>query len=477
MADRSRSPYNGPSHEACCDLWITAKLGSQSTHHNQPRCLSMTKKFVRTQLSSRRLFLQRALSASAAGVVAPYFVPATALAGAGRVGANDRIGIGTIGCGRRSAQLRNLPPAGQIVAAADCHLGRARQVAEKYQGKAYQDYRELLDSPAVDAVIVASPDHWHALHTIHACQAGKDVYVEKPMTLTVREGRLMVEAARANERVVQVGSQQRSMPTNVQACKWVREGAVGKIEQVIAHNYPSPWICSLPAVETPAELNWDMWCGQTEVRPYHPDIFIPRAKPGWISFRRYSGGEMTGWGAHGLDQVQLALGASATGPVEIWTEGPPYAPPTFTQPEGRVDAGRTCSQPLIFMRYADDTLLTLGNGPPGGAIFIGERGRITIDRGTCRVEPEALARSLGPLENSGRESHMENWFACLASRQRPAADVEIGHRSTTLCHLGNIARWTGRRLQWDPEQESFVGDAEADQLLQRTQRKGYELPT
>lgn len=424
---------------------------------------------------TRRQFMGQALGSSVALTV-PYFVPATALAGAGRVGANDRIGIGTIGCGRRSAQLRNLPPEGQIVAAADCHLDRARQVAAQYQGQAYQDYRELLDSPEVDAVIIASPDHWHALHSIHACQAGKDVYVEKPMTLTVAEGAQMVTAARANDRVVQAGSQQRSMPTNVQACQWVRDGALGKVQRVIAYNYPSPWRCNLPAQETPAELNWDMWCGQTELRPYHADIDVPRASPGWISFQTWSGGEMTGWGAHGLDQVQLALGTSHTGPVKIWTAGPPFTPPTFSQPMGREEADRICSQPKIFMRYADGTLLTLDDGPPGGAIFIGERGRITIGRGTCHIEPEELARSLGPFENSDRESHMANWFECLRSRERPVADVEIGHRSATLCHLGNIARWTGRPLQWDPQQETFLDDAEANRLLTRTPRKGYEFP-
>lgn len=436
---------------------------------------SPSKKRNQRDAPTRRQFFAQSLKSTLVWA-APYFVPASALAGAGRVGANDRIAVGYIGCGRRSAQLRNLPPDGQIVAAADCHLGRARQVAAKYQARAYQDYRELLDSAAVDAVVVASPDHWHALHTIHACQAGKDVYVEKPLSLTVAEGRLMVQAARANQRVVQTGSQQRSMPTNVQACKLVREGALGKIRQVIAHNYPSPWFCNLPAQQTPDELNWDMWCGPTELRPYHEDIYLPRAKPGWVSFQRWSGGEMTGWGAHGLDQVQLALGTSDTGPVEIWTEGPSFAPPTFDQPQGRSEAERICSRPAIFMRYADGTLLTFGKGPPGGAIFIGERGRITIGRGTYHIEPEELARSLPSIEAPLRESHLANWFACLRSRERPAADVEIGHRSATLCHLGNIARRAGRRLQWNPQQEKFVADAEANQWLSRTARKGYELP-
>ncbi len=427
---------------------------------------------------SRRQFLRKSTLSAAAVFAAPYFVPSSALSGPGRVGANDRIGIAYIGCGRRSAQLRNLPADGQIVAAADCRLSRAEQVATRYGGVAHRDYRELLDSKDVDAVIIATPDHWHALPAIHACQAGKDVYVEKPMTLTIREGQLMVQAARKYDRVVQAGSQQRSMLTNVNACRLVREGAIGKVHTVIGFNYPSPWNCDLPSQKVPEDLDWDRWCGQTELRPYHEDIYVPRAKPGWISFRNYSGGEMTGWGAHGLDQIQMALGTDDTGPVEIWTEGGKFEPPTFGEPAPRGPAERLTNRPLIRMRYANGTVVKLENGPPGGAIFIGNKGRITIDRGSCKIEPTELADSLRDVDTrkSGKDSHMENWFECMKTRSRPVADVEIGHRSTTFCHLGNIARWTGRRLDWDPEKEEFKGDSNANKLLERPQRAGYEFP-
>lgn len=427
-----------------------------------------------TPARSRRQFL----STVATAAIAPYFVPASVLCGRGRVGANDRIGVAYIGCGRRSAQLRNLPTEAQVVAAADCYFSRAREVAAKYNGHAFRDYRELLDSKDVDAVIIATPDHWHALPSIHACQAGKDVYVEKPMTLTIREGQLMIQAARKFKRIVQTGSQQRSMKTNVNACRLVREGAIGKVHTVIGFNYPSPWFCDLRAQKKPTDLDWDMWCGQTKLRPFHHEILVPRGNPGWVSFQFYSGGEMTGWGAHGLDQIQLALGTDGTGPIEIWTEGRKFSPPTFSQATPRDVAEQITNQPAIRMGFANGTIVKLDNGPPGGAIFIGDKGKITIDRGSCKIEPAELAESLRNVETreSGEDTHMKNWFDCMKSRSLPVADVEIGHRSATFCHLGNIARWSGQRLRWDPEREEFQDDEHANALLTRPQRGPYEFP-
>ena len=276
-------------------------------------------KQLTTQQISRRTLLRRTI---AAGAMAPYVIPSGILAAEGCPGANDRIGVGYIGTGRRSTQLRDVTADVQIVAMADADIRLAREAAVQYGAKAYQDYRRLLQSNDVDAVVIASPDHWHALHSIHAMQAGKDVYVEKPMTLTVREGRLMVQAARKYKRVVQCGSQQRSMAANHYACELVRSGGLGKIRKVIGHNYPSPWECALPGQPVPKGLDWDRWCGPTEPVPYHSDIYACRGKPGWISFRPYSGGEMSGWGAHGLDQLQCALGMDDSGPVEFWTEAP-----------------------------------------------------------------------------------------------------------------------------------------------------------
>ncbi|MCX6907286.1 MAG: Gfo/Idh/MocA family oxidoreductase [Verrucomicrobia bacterium] len=460
---------------------------------------------MNTRKVSRREFLR-----CSAVVAAPFIVPATAF------GANERIGIAVIGPGRQGGGL--LGSAGRskdarIVAIADVNLPRARKAAEKYKAEVFKDYRKLLERKDVDAVITATPEHWRALTCIHACQAGKDVYAEKPMTLTIREGRLMVEATRKYGRVFQCGSQQRSQVQNDLGCRLVREGAIGKITKVIGYNYPSPWNCGLPAQKVPDELDWDLWCGPTEPVSFNADLYAPRAKPGWLSFRPYSGGEMTGWGAHGLDQIQCALGMDDFGPVEVWVEGEKFNPPTYTQPEAGTRGNKLCSTPIIHYRYANGVLLELsGDKTHGGGIFIGEKGTITIDRGRCVSDPPELAA--GPLEKAVQQArdqamkmtasvsdptapasplvgkkaekeksvpmlnggHMQNWFDCIRSRKKPIADVEIGHRSATVCHLGNIARWTNRKLRWDPVKEVFSGDADANQYLDRARRKPYELP-
>ncbi len=224
---------------------------------------------------SRRDFLKL----SAAGVAVPYLLAPGILGAADRAAANDRVGVGYIGGGRRAAQLVGLPRDAQIVAVADCNLQHAQAFAAKNSCRVYKDYREMLESKDIEAVVVATPDHWHTLASIHACQAGKDVYCEKPMTLTVREGRLLVDAVRKYERVMQTGSQQRSMAANRLGCQLVRDGAIGKVHTVLAANYASPWNCDLPEQSVPEGLDWDMWCGQTAVVPYNVDIETPRATP------------------------------------------------------------------------------------------------------------------------------------------------------------------------------------------------------
>ena len=431
---------------------------------------------------SRRKFLHRGAALAAAGAAAPCFIPSGVLAAQGRPGANDRIGLGGIGIGRQgSSDLKNAVkhPDVRLIGIADVNLKRAKDLVAKYGGEAYQDYRRLLERKDVDAILTATPDHWRAIVSIHSCQAGKDVYAEKPMTLTIREGRLMVEAVRKYKRVFQTGSQQRSMEANRYGCELVRNGRIGKIQLVIGHNYPSPWECGLPAQPVPGELDWDMWCGPNEVVPFNADLYAPRAKPGWISFRPYSGGEMTGWGAHGLDQIQWALGMDESGPVEIWVEGPKYNPPTYTQPESRTRGETICSRPMIFYRYANGITVKLDNGNPGGAIFIGDKGKLEIFRARVTSNPPELVKEPirdGEIHLYKSDDHTRNWLDCVKSREKPVADVEIGHRSTTVCHLGNIARWLGRRLRWDPVKEIFPDDPEANLYLDRPRRKPYLLP-
>lgn len=423
----------------------------------------------------RRDFLRHSTAATAAAVSMPYFVPSHVLSAPGRAGANDRVKVGLIGCGGRGRHLmagENLSEHADLVAVADCYLAQMDAAAKVIPGaekwNRYQDYRQMLEKEKLDAVFVATPTHARALICIHAMQAGLDVYAEKPVALTIAEGRILVKAARKYKKVLQVGTQQRSMPSNVYASRLVREGAIGRIREVIALNFiaPEQWEPK-PGQPTPEGMDWDKWCNQTELRPYHKDLHR-----GWMRWDDYDGGGIsygvTGWGTHALDQVQCALGTDLTGPVEIWTEEP--------GPQGRVT-----------MKYANGTLLRC-HGPKRdlsdlGAIFVGDLGVIEIKRGSfTSTIPQLLAKQPAtmPANVPGEcKWHFDNFFECLRTRNKPAADIEIAHRSTTVCYLMNIARTIGRKLTWDPQAEQFVGDAEANRnkFISRPRRQGYELPS
>ena len=415
---------------------------------------------------SRRRFLNRSAAAVAAGVAAPMIIPSGVLAGPGKPGANDRVIIGFIGTGGRARQLMDqMPESGQIVAISDCYIKRMEETLKEKRAnwKQYQDYRKMLDAEKLDAVVVATPDHGRVLPCIVCCQAGLDIFAEKPLTLTVAEGRVLVNAVRKYKRIFQVGSQQRTMEMNRYACELVRTGGLGKIQQVIAANYPGPRKYEgLPEEPIPEGDNWDAWCGQTPLLPFNKQLQFA-----WMQWRLYSGGEMTNWGAHGVDQIQWALGMDGTGPVEFW--------PVEPGPSGKVS-----------MRYANGITVNFeaGDVPFGGARFIGEKGKITIDRNDFTAEPPELAKDAPERavrqkwEGPGWISrpHIQNWLECIKTRKKPNADVEIGHRSISICHMANITRELGRKLQWNPEKEVFVGDDEANTYLDRPKRKGYELP-
>ncbi|HNQ88947.1 MAG TPA: Gfo/Idh/MocA family oxidoreductase [Verrucomicrobiota bacterium] len=429
---------------------------------------------------NRRRFLTRSAGWAGGAAAFPLLLPGGVFGGEGTVGANDRIGVAFIGMGRQAGGLLQgllRRPEARLVAVADVDLSRARGATAKHGGEALQDYRRLLERKDVDAVITATPEQWRGPICIHSCQAGKDVYAEKPLSWTIREGRLIVQAARKYGRVFQVGSQQRSMVRNWVGCEFIRSGKLGRITRVVAHNYPTPWEGRLPAQPVPSDLDWDMWCGPVEPVPYNRDLFLPRANPGWLSFRSFSGGEMTGWGSHGFDQVQWALGMDASGPIEVWVEGPRFDPPTYEQPEPKARGDRQCSVPKVFFRYEGDIVMELGDGPEGGAVFHGEKGTVRIDRGVFESDPEEyMEEALRNRPKGMNEDHMKDWLTCIRTRGKPVADVEIGHRSATVCHLGNIARWAGRRLRWDPARETFPDDPDACRYLDRPRRKGYDLP-
>ena len=417
----------------------------------------------------RREFLRRS-AAAAALLSLPHLVPHHVLAAPGQPGANERLKIGFIGLGGRARWIltKEALPGADVVAVADCDLPRCDAAAQLVPGgdkwKKYQSYRQMLEKEKLDAVFVETTCHARVLAMIHALQAGCDVYGEKPLTLTIAEGKTLIKAVHKYNRVLQTGSQQRSMPINRHASKLVREGAIGKVHTVITHNFLGGRVWTFkPEEPIPAGLDWDAWCNQTELRPYHSELHH-----GWSEFVDYDGGGqswgVSGWGTHSLDQVQCALGTDDTGPEEIWP----------------VDAGPQCK---ITMRYANGTLLKLEGKKRGmedlGAIFMGDKGKIEILRGDYWADPKELRDGAPPVTPQGdRESipHIENFFSCIRSRKKPNADVETGHRATNLCHLVNICRTVQRKLKWDPKAELFVGDDEANKLLSRPRRKGYELP-
>lgn len=433
--------------------------------------------------STRRDFLKSAASAAlVAGVVSPTLISRSALADGTRPGANDRIGVAGIGVGRRGSEIfasaaRN--PKAQAICVADVWLPRAENIAKKHKcDAAYQDYRRVLDRNDVDAVLTATPEHWRGLVCINACLAGKHVYGEKPITLTISEGALMEKAARKNNVVFQTGSQQRSQRQNYVGCEFIRNGGLGQIKEVIAANYESPWLCDLPAQPIPDGLDWETWCGPTPVVPYNIDLFTPRAKPGWLSFRPYSGGEMTGWGTHGFDQIQCALGTDLTMPTEIIVEegAEKLIPPVYSKAEDAKRGNEICSKPRLAYKYANGIIVRLGNANRGGGIFIGEKGKMEIFRGNLKSNPPEIAEELLKSERRDQD-HVDNWLSCILTGERPISDIAIGRRSAAICHLLNIARYLGRSLKWDPDKEVFIGDDEANTYLSREPRKGYELPT
>lgn len=429
----------------------------------------------KAQLTNRRVFLQAAATTGAAFSV-PHVIPAAALGAPGKPGANDRIYVGMIGPGSRSVALAKESPADlKLVAVADCDRRQTMKflaalrdwkdsiVVEKCAQ--YQDYREMLAKEKLDGVFIATPTHVRILACIQAMQAGLDVYAEKPLTLTIEEGQQLVRAEQKYKTVFQVGTQQRSVPINNFGSDLIRNGAIGKVLTVRCPNFRGPVRRpQFPAEPQPTEMNWDLWCNQAELIPYSSQLHPTLSK--WARYRDYCGWLVTGW-VHAFDQIQRALGTDDTGPVEVWPE----------------ESGPNAQ---VSLRYASGTLLKLDiahdKGPQMGGIFIGEKGKIEINRNRLASNPPELINNAPPAANKSEyasvsHDHIRNWVECMRTRQKTTATATIGHRSTTVCHLINICRELGRKLQWNPVKEEFVGDEEANKLRSRPRRKGYELPT
>lgn len=431
---------------------------------------------MRQATTTRRAFLGTAAGAAAF----PAVVPASALGRDARVSAAaERIVLGFIGMGKQNQY--HLDVFGrhkecQIVAVCDVDTTRredaVQRVSSRYEKdgrtsegvcKGYNDFMELIGRGDIDAVVISTPDHWHAIPVIEACKAGKDVYCEKPLTLTIHEAKLLIDCVRKHKRVLQTGSQQRSDEEFRKACSYVRSGRIGKVLEVYADVGGPSYPCDLPEEPMEPGLDWDRWLGPAPKRPYN-SVLSPRGVhdnyPNWRSYREYSGGGMTDWGAHHFDIAQWGLGMDESGPVEVI---PPENP----------KSGRG-----VTFVYGNGVRLI--HGGPGGACFVGEDGVILVDRGRLESIPGDLFNK--PLEE-GKDTilpkspgHQQNWIDCVRSREKPICDVEVGARSVTVCHLGNLAYWHGRALKWDPEKWEFPGDLEANSWRDRERRAGYGLP-
>ncbi|MBM4029490.1 MAG: Gfo/Idh/MocA family oxidoreductase, partial [Planctomycetes bacterium] len=419
-------------------------------------------------------------------------------------GANDRIGIGMIGIGLMGRiHTRNFAqqPDVNMVGICDVYDPRARVGAEICGGNVVQcrDFRKLLDNKDIDAVVISTSDHWHALMTMMACAAGKDVYVEKPLTLFVREGRWMIDVAQRHKRVVQVGVQNRSGPNFQRARQFIQDGNLGQIvavQDTFCRNL-MPGFGNPPDQEPPKELDWDLWVGPAPARAYNPNRGIYHFRWIWD----YAGGQMTNLGQHSLDIVQWFTGAKA--PKSVYsTGGRTYLKDNMETPDSQ-DVLIDYPGFTGICVYREATTGRAGLGM-GGVAFYGTRGMMTVGRGGYEVVPDrkvlpmnTMANILGGHPPGGPQmtpepenqlwterlkddtgnaaqdyvAHARNFLDCIRSRQQPLADIVSAHEVATTCHLANISLLTGRKITWDAEKEQIVGDPKANAMLTRPYRQ------
>jgi|SRR5436190_8472341 len=436
---------------------------------------------------SRRSFLKTCCTTAAAAGLPAWFVERELLAAATDASSpapNDRPGIALVGCGGMGKVDAGLASRfGDIVAVCDVDDKHAEQAAKQFgkEGKVpvkYNDFRKLMERKDVQVIITGTPDHWHTLVNLAATKAGKDVYGEKPLTLTIDEGKHLVQAVQANKTVLQTGTQQRSDARFRLACELVRNGRIGKLKEIIVWLPAGLREGPFQAAVVPAELNWDFWLGQTPKVDYVPQ----RCHTMFRYWYDYSGGTMTDWGAHHNDIALWAIGLPA--PVEI--EGKALAQPIpggytafseyevkFVYANGVTHTARTTKADNIFGGVEDP------QGQRNGIRFEGSEGWIWVNRGNLRASDKALIENPLP-DNAERlynsNDHMGNFFECVRSRKSPICEVTVGHRSASVCHLGVIALRTGLKLKWDPIGEHFVGENSetANRYLAREMRKPYD---
>ena len=394
---------------------------------------------------------------------------------------NERLGVGIIGLRYQGSVIAHKAAMyGDVVAVCDVdqHVRDQARASFGSTPRSYEDYRDLLARKEVDVITIGAPDHWHTKMVIDACRAGKDVYCEKPLTLTIDEGKKLRDVVKETGRVVQVGSWQRTDHRFRQAVEMVRQGRIGKLQKVEVVLGKNKTGGPFQRRSVPTNLNWDLWQGQTPDVPYIQE----RCHYTFRWWYEYSGGQMTDWGAHHIDIAQWGIDSL---PVEI--VGMAKYPETNDGYNVAVDY-------QVTYQYANGVTLTVADNGRNGIMFTGDAGRIFVNRGTIQGKPvEDLASNPLPRndwkvydfdnldrpERAGKLdaiiNHMGNFFDCIQSRRKPVSDIESQHRSVSTCHLGNISMRLGRKLTWDSEQETFGADSEANKHLSREQREGYEI--
>lgn len=436
--------------------------------------------------SSRREFLGRSAIAAAAlpALAASSGILVAPQASAAAIGANDRIRVGLIGSGGQGrADLATFLLHPEVDCPVVCDVDERRlaegvKLVEEKRGRKpdiVKDFRRLVERKDVDAVLVATPDHWHALPTILACQAGKDVYVEKPLASSIREGRAMLTAAQAHKRVVQMGTQWRSGAHYRAAAEFVQSGKVGRVSLVHAWVYLD-WIGDIgdpPDGPVPAGVDYDMWLGPAPKRPFNPNRFHFNFRWFWD----YAGGLMTDWGVHLLNLILWAMGSQP--PKTVSSTGGIL---TLKDNRETPDAQVTVYEfPAYTMIWEHKVGLGVGlNGRPWGISFAGTEGTLILDGEGWEIirEPKRESLHSQKLPGSGpaEPAHVRNFLDCMRSRQQPVENLELGHFVTTAAHLGNIAYRAGRKIVWDAQNEKVAGDPEADRLVGKEYRAPWKLP-
>lgn len=407
------------------------------------------------------------------GAALPWIMPRSSRGRA--VTANEQIGLGIIGMGIRARNMMTgyFLKDDRVRVLAVCDVDQSRrehykQVVDKHYGNedcsAYVDYSEILEREDIDAVVITTPDHWHATQAIHAAKAGKDIYCEKPLTHTLLESQLIIEAVRKYKRVFQTGSQQRSEYQHrfVKAVEYVRNGRIGKLLTVHVGVGDPPKGCQLSEEEMEPGLDWSRWLGPAAMRPYHSDLSprgIHNHYPRWRAYWDYCGGYLADMGAHHFDIAQWALDADRSGPIALTPAR-----------DGDLTRG-------AVLQYANG--VDVVHGGPNGVTFIGTKGSIQVDRGRLTSTPENLFET--PIEEGEwrlprNPSHPDDWIQCIHSRQAPICDEEVGARTAAVCQLVNLSYRLQRRLLWDPAQWRFKQDPTANNWLDYQRRDAFALP-